>query len=90
MNPIAKIKELKSKIKKETIDDVDILNTLTEIIDNYEVTEKDIFIEDIEAVKHELQDTFNIYLDTDIAGDNDDRRNKLNAFTKTLQLLKAM
>lgn len=90
MNPIAKIKELKSKIKKETIDDVDILNTLTEIIDNYEVTEKDIFIEDIEAVKHELQDTFNIYLDTDIAGDNDDRRNKLNAFNTVFSKLRAL
>lgn len=35
-----------------------------------------------------LQDVFNIYLESDIAGDNDDRRAKLNAFTQTFELLK--
>ncbi|WP_271407457.1 hypothetical protein [Tenacibaculum soleae] len=46
--------------------------------------------EEKKELHHQLQDTFNIYLDTDIAGDNDDRRSKLNAFTKIFELLKVM
>ncbi|MDN3665636.1 hypothetical protein ACFFU1_16785 [Algibacter miyuki] len=40
------------------------------------------------TIAHHLQDVFNIYLESDIAGDNEDRRAKLNAFTQAFELLK--
>jgi len=40
-----------------------------------------------QTIAHHLQDVFNIYLESDIAGDNDDRRAKLNAFLQTFDLL---
>ena len=38
-------------------------------------------------LKQELQDVFNIYLENDIAGDNEDRRNKLQALTEINQII---
>ena len=42
-----------------------------------------------QELANQLQDVFNIYLDTDIAGDNSDRRNKLHAFTTVLKIIEA-
>ncbi|MGJ8760401.1 MAG: hypothetical protein ACSHXA_07625 [Polaribacter sp.] len=41
----------------------------------------------VTEIKQELQDVFAIYLDTDIAGDNDDRRKKILAFNQTYAIL---
>ncbi|WP_341221033.1 hypothetical protein [Polaribacter atrinae] len=42
---------------------------------------------DVTEIKEQLEDVFAIYLDTDIAGDNDDRRKKITAFNQTYAIL---
>jgi len=43
--------------------------------------------EEIAKIKTELQETFNCYLITDLAGDNKDRRSKLFALSETFRIL---
>ena len=45
---------------------------------------------ELEGVNNEIKDLFEIYLDSDIAGDNQDRRNKLAAVKKVSSLLNTL